>query len=150
MSSSSDLQIPIVINTTYGGFSLSHEAMLHYLAQKIERDHPKHQVLWVKTSSLYSSYYIVPAGFPYAGKHTEHHAERDAAIEAGLRSGVVLYINDRDIPRHDPLLIHTIRTLGEEASSGECAQLEIRTIIFDTKNVIKVHDGKEHITMQHW
>jgi hypothetical protein len=52
------------------------------------------------------------------------------------------YYNDRDIPRHHPLLVAVVRELGEEAN-GMCAELEIQQVHGLYR--IREYDGNETI-----
>jgi hypothetical protein len=58
----------------------------------------------------------------------------------------------RDIPRDDPMLVQVIQTLGEQASSGSYAMLEIIEIPDDIPAdgwTIQDYDGIEWVAEKH-
>jgi len=109
----------IVINRQHGGFSLSREAQLFYLAT---------------------------AGISYT---LEPQQDRDTTNRLGPCITVNGHTwNDRAIPRDDPALITTIRKLGRNAN-GECANLKIVEIPADVTWAIEEYDGLEWVSEQH-
>ena len=63
-----------------------------------------------------------------------------------LGHGASSYLSN--IQRDDPFLVECVRTLGEEAASGQCAQLEIQEVPVGSNWDVDVQDGLE--TLSHW
>lgn len=112
----------IVINSDFGGFSLSDEAMERYLELK--------DIKWVKEETKYGStlYY--------------HHGYVE-----GVDEGKVL-ISEYDFDRSEPILIRVVEELGERAN-GTYASLKVVEIPDDVKWHIADYDGREHIAENH-
>lgn len=55
---------------------------------------------------------------------------------------------DRNIDRADPVLVHVVETLGNEAN-GECAKLEIEDVDSGLLYRITSHDGYESIDIKY-
>lgn len=116
----------VVINKCYGGFGLSHAAIMKYAEYK---DTP----LWVEPSdpgSPWNFYYTQdPATLTPEGKN-------DA------------FFDTDDIRRNDPVLVRVVEELGEEAN-GECAELQIVTIPDGIDWEIEEYDGREWVSECH-
>ena len=110
----------IVINTQYGGFSLSQQAELRYLEL---------------------------AGIPYT---LEPQEDRDTQLRLGSKIMINgKEFNSRyDIKRNDPALVATVRQLGSEAS-GDYATLKVVEVPTDVDWYIEEYDGKEWVAEQH-
>ena len=109
----------IVINTQYGGFSLSREAELLYLEL---------------------------AGIAYT---LEPQKDRDTQIRLGSKimiNGIEFW--GRNIPRDDPALVNTIRQLGSNAG-GNYATLKVVEVPADVEWYIEEYDGKEWVAEKH-
>jgi len=109
----------IVINTIYGGFSLSKKAVLMYL-------------------ELSGTEYTL-----------EPQADRDTQTRLGDRiivNGQEFW--GRRIPRNDPALVATVRRLGRE-SSGDYAKLKIVEIPAGVSWTVEDYDGKEWVAETH-
>jgi len=119
----------IVINRCYGGYNLSHEAKL-----------------WLSARGLMKPMveYTVPWGYV------------DAAIEGdvvdadwrgvnGEEPNVYKYFEEvgGPIPRHHPVLVECVETLGE-AANGNFANLQVFTIE-GTKYLVDEYDGAESV-----
>lgn len=115
----------IAVNKCYGGFGLSHEAVMRYAELKGIKVYPengKHSALTGPT------YWLEPP------------ATRDEDAYN------VLY--DRDIPRDDPALIQTIEELGKTASD-RLARLVVTEIPDGVGWTIEEYDGQEWIAEKH-
>ena len=110
----------IVINRTYGGFSLSREAILLYLEL---------------------------SGTDYK---LEPQPDRDTQNRLGDRIMVdgKEFFDRYDIPRDDPALIATINRLGSKAN-GEYAILTIVQVPAGVEWYIDNYDGKEWVAEKH-
>jgi len=109
----------IVINTDFGGFGLSDEAIEYYGQLK------KLNLVKVETDNNFGS------DFYKNGVVSEEN-----------------YFLDHDIERSDPLLVETVLTLGEKANHW-CSNLKIVTIPDDVDWEIHEYDGREHIAEKH-
>ena len=55
---------------------------------------------------------------------------------------------DRDIERHDPILVQVVEELGKDAS-GRCADLRVVDIPDDVEWEIEEYDGNEWVAEKH-
>lgn len=117
--------VKIAYNACYGGFSLSHEAILKILEYKGLPVFPKKE-----TYGLYT-YYLAP------WEGVKGSAERDLP-----------YFYDRDVCRHDKDLIRVIEELGEKVN-GSCAKLAIEEVPKGTLYRIDEYDGYESVVCQY-
>ena len=109
----------IVINSTYGGFSLSRTGELLYLEL---------------------------AGIAYT---LEPQKDRDTQIRLGdkIIANCVEFSN-RSIARNDPALVTTVCRLGSKAN-GDYAKLKVVEIPADVDWYIEEYDGKEWVAEKH-
>ncbi len=133
----------VVINTCYGGFGLSHEAMLRYAELKGITLYPEEDTFGL------INYWTTPEAakmkISYEGNWRDLPPETRQEFNR-IWNEENLY--DRDIPRTDPALIQTIQELGDKAS-GRHAKLKIVDIPDDILWEIKEYDGMEHIAESH-
>ena len=109
----------IVINTRYGGFSLSREATLLYL-------------------ELSGTAYTL-----------EQQEDRERQLRLGDRIMVEGYeFESRSINRGDPALVTTVRRLGSKAD-GDYAKLKIVEVPAGVAWQIDDYDGKEWVAEVH-
>ena len=113
--------VKIVINRCYGGFSLSHKAVMEYAK--------------LKGITLYVH------ETPYCTEYTKVPWDE-------YKGGKGLYFCDFDIPRDDPMLVQVVETLGKEAN-GDCAELDIVEIPSGIDWIISEYAGMEHIAESH-
>jgi hypothetical protein len=109
----------IVINTCFGGFGLSEEAMHRYAELagfKLIVDTPDH-------TTAYNLYY------------------KDKVSDDN-------FFIEYDIARDDPFLVQVVEELGEK-SNGFAADLSIVEIPDDVEWEISEYDGNEHIAEKH-
>lgn len=128
----------IVVNACFGGFSLSHEAIMRYAELKGIR-------LFVeKENSFFTSYYTIePAKY--------HELSDKWFKEDGNHRRINSknwYFSCSDIKRNDPILIKVVEEMGSLAN-GQCADLEIREIPDDVEWEIDEYDGNETIHEVH-
>lgn len=109
----------VVINRDFGGFGLSHEAVLRYAELK-----------GITLTVVKNDNSIVPYHY-YNGEQKEEN-----------------YFCEYDIPRDDPVLIQVIEELGELAN-GRFASLHICEIPEDVNWYISEYDGLEHVAERH-
>jgi len=109
----------IAINTCYGGFRLSREAILLYLEL---------------------------AGIAYTQVPQE---DRDTQNRLGDRILIDnIEFNCHDIDRNDPALINVIRQLGSKAN-GEHAKIKVVELPPDVDWFVDEYDGKEWVAEKH-
>jgi hypothetical protein len=105
----------IVYNSCFGGFGLSHKAIMRYgeLANL--------NLLYVQGDHEWNSHYYRD------GIQDDEH-----------------YFSDRDIPRTDPFLVQVVEELGNEAGDIY-SELAIRELEPGTKYRIDEYDGAESV-----
>ena len=129
----------VVINNCFGGFGLSHKAVMRYAEIK-------GITLYSKDSHLgFNSYSTVP----------QEEYDRLEAFCRSKKPGIgrftevnAVSFSERDIARDDPALIQVIKELGEKAN-GMCASLKIVNIPKDAKWHIHEYDGSEQVAENH-
>lgn len=136
----------IVVNTCYGGFSLSHEGCLRYLELAGKK-------VWLEENEKYKSigptYWLVPKeerveDLSSKEWHKLSLEQRIAHNEA--QKGQTFYC--RDLMRDDPILVRVVEEMGEKAN-GSCASLDIREIPDGIEWQIEEYDGREWIAEKH-
>lgn len=143
----------VVINNTFGGFGLSHRAVMRYAELKGIKLYP-----WVDDISKKVYGNDAPIGEASLVHYTAipedeytriQDKERGKPLSAGrFAKSNSLYFSERNIPRDDPDLIKVVRELGKEAN-GHCAKLKIINIPKDIEYTIEEYDGLEHIAEKH-
>lgn len=127
----------IVYNACYGGFGLSHEAMMRYAEIK-------GITLYSNSDKFAASYYLCPVE-EYNRIVAE---ERDNPAEPGrFDRSSALYFCDRDIDRTDPALVQVVEELGD-AASDQFAELCIYNVSPGTLYRIDEYDGRETVMTQ--
>lgn len=128
----------VVINGCFGGFNLSHAAIMRYAE--------------LSGFKLYT--YVNPPGdfrsyVPYDGKEKAFivHYTKQPVPEGGSPSDAE-YFSDRMIPRDDPNLVAVVKEM-RGAANGMCAELVIVKIPSDVAFEIEEYDGSEHIAEAH-
>lgn len=126
----------IVINACYGGFGLSHEAVMRYAE--------------IKGITLYADrdgkfgithYYLCPIE-EYNQILTE---ERDKPVAPGrFARSSKLFFSDRDIDRTDPALVQVVEELGD-AAGDQYAELRIEEVPAGALYRIDEYDGRESV-----
>lgn len=136
----------VVINACHGGFGLSHEAILAYLAKC-------GTPVWAEVNKRFGGlipfiYYLVPPEQRLAGEPEDWHnmtlAQRAAHNAAYSRT----VFSDRDVARDDPYLVQVIEELGARAN-GRHAKLKVVEIPADVDWEIDEYDGDETIAEKH-
>ena len=124
----------IVYNATYGGFSLSDEAIMRYAEIK-------GITLYRENEQFLTSYYLCP---PEEWDRI-HNEELDApeGPDRFVRSNA-LYFSTRDIERNDPALVQVVEELGDKAN-GDYAKLRIAEVPAGDLYRIDEYDGYESV-----
>jgi hypothetical protein len=114
----------IVINKCYGGFGLSHKAVLRYAELKGIKVYPYFTDYDAKEGSKY---------VPWGGEGKEpfglHYATKLIENDSELNDN---YFSSYNMERNDPLLVKVVEELGDEAN-GSCAELSVVTIPDDVE-----------------
>lgn len=129
----------IIINTCYGGYSLSHAAMLRYAELK-------GITLYLEKDKFgFYTYWTVP-------KDQQESQSNWVEMTATERIESVARISEQQLDgrdfRTDPNMIQVVKELGKRAN-GALASLKIVTIPDDVEYTIEEYDGKEHIAESH-
>ena len=127
----------VVINNTYGGFSLSSKGTEAYYARKGKK------VWWfvnpVENGRTNFDKHV-PCDDPGKGYFAHCYSSKEPNEDN--------YLSVRDMERNDPDLIAVVEELGAEAS-GRFASLKIVEIPDDVDWVIEEYDGLEWIAESH-
>jgi hypothetical protein len=124
----------IVYNGCYGGFSLSHEAVMRYAEIKGIK-------LYTDEKYGFTNYYLCPPE-EYDRISAEEQA-KPVSPDRFERSNA-LYLSDRDFERTDPILVQVVEELGDKAN-GMCAELRIAEVAAGTLYRIDEYDGFESV-----
>lgn len=125
----------IVYNACYGGFNLSHEAIMRYAELK-------GITLYVQDGGfLGNQYYLCPVD-EFERINAEEWKQPDQPGRFDASSA--LYFSARYIDRTDPALVQVVEELGE-AAKGFCAKLQIAEVPAGTKYCIDEYDGFESV-----
>lgn len=122
----------IVYNACYGGFGLSHEAVMRYAEIK-------GITLYVNEDTFARSYFLCPVE-----EYERIIAEDDTDEFDRLNE---LYFSVRNIERTDPILVEVVEELGE-AASDRFAELCIYNVSPGTLYRIDEYDGMETVRTQ--
>jgi hypothetical protein len=137
----------IVINTCFGGFGLSQEAMTRYAEIKGITIYPVRDERYSALNIV--TYYTVPESERMGDAIWNEWKSLPQAERIALNKKYSEQtLCDRDIKRDDPALIQTVEELGEK-SSGEHAKLKIVEIPDGVAWEIEEYDGNEHIAECH-
>jgi len=124
----------IVYNACYGGFSVSHAAVMRYAEIK-------GITLYTQKKYGFTHYYLCPPE-----EYDRINAEEQAnPVSPGrfIRSNE-MYFSDRDFERTDPILVQVVEELGD-AANGSCAKLRITEVPAGTLYRIDEYDGFESV-----
>lgn len=135
----------VVINKCYGGFGLSHEAVMRYLEIKGITVYPEQGKDYWK----FWTYWTVKPEDRVEDKEGEafYSMSMDERVAYNkLRSEQTIY--ERDIERHDPALVQAVEELGERAN-GQHAELSVVEIPDGVDYIVEEYDGNEHIAEAH-
>ena len=130
----------IVINTCYGGFSLSEKAMKEYFRLK-------GWPFYVEEKSLFNTYWKVPLSERVQEIDWKNATEEERIVYNEKFEKQTCY--EGDIERNDPDLIRAIEIVGTEEASGKYASLKIVEIPDDVEWEIEEYDGSEWIAEKH-
>lgn len=122
----------VAYNACYGGFGLSHEAVMRYAELKGITLYHDHEQRW-------GAYYRVPVE-EYNKQYEIDEQNRNYTLSNEMYfSTSNIYEN-----RSDPILIQVIEELGKKAN-GMCADLAIEDLPAGTRYRITEYDGYEGV-----
>ena len=137
----------VVINKCYGGFGLSHEAVMRYFEIKGITVYPEQDTSF--GSSKFWTYWLVKPENRIESKEGEAFyamSMEDRVAYNKACSEQTVY--PREIERHDPALVQVIEELGHQ-SWGSFAELVVVEIPDDVNWEIDEYDGMEHVAEVH-
>jgi len=128
----------IVINSCYGGFSLSVEGMKRYAEIK-------ELPLYIEGPDFFPTFWTIPAE-ERTGLIDQKNWSTFTDEERKQSNQLVdkYTISSRDFDRTDPILVQVVEELGSKAD-GSCAKLTIETLEKGTLYRIDEYDGYESI-----
>jgi hypothetical protein len=135
----------IVINTCYGGYGLSEEAVLLIAKEKglTLYAEPSHFGLGIV------NYFTVPKEARVKDADATQWREMSMVERQAHNAAYdAQTFNADSIKRDDPLLIKAVETLGAKAA-GNYAELKIVEIPDGVDWEISEYDGKEHVAQKH-
>lgn len=135
----------VVINKCFGGFGLSHEAVMRYFEIKGITVYPEQGKGYWK----FWTYWTVKPEDRIKIKEGEDFYKmpiEERAAYNKTQSEQTIY--EREIERHDPALVQAVEELGKKAW-GRHAELVVVEIPDDVEYCIEEYDGLEHIAEVH-
>ena len=117
----------IVINDCYGGFGLSHEAVMRYLELT-------GQDVWPEENDNFSrlvgpTYWLVPPDSPRVVSQPDNWHEMSLQQRAAHNAAYAAQVfTPREIARDDPYLVQVVEELGGKVAAGTHAMLKVITI----------------------
>ena len=149
----------VVINDCYGGFGLSHKAVMRYAELKGIKLYPyvcsslakTHERVYGRKPTIddpdlmFVSYALCP---PEELEEIQETESRKPAAVGRYEKSNALSFSPRNIPRDDSLLVKVVRELGKEANARH-SKLKIVKIPNDVEWQIEEYDGCEHIAEKH-
>ena len=131
----------VVINTCYGGFSVSHEGIM-YMAKL------KGLKLYCRESRGFMYYYTVPLDQVPPEKSSREFYAMSMEERIAYNQQVSAVSFESRVERDDPFLVQTVEELGEE-SWGVCAELRVVEIPDGIDWEITEYDGNETVEEAH-
>ena len=129
----------VVINSCYGGFSLSHKA-IKLLAEKQGK-----ACYFFKSNLNGENKYELINGIPHPTEWFVHAFSVNDPSEIDFEKN---HLESRPKDRADPLLVEVVEELGTEAD-GPHAELKIVNVPSDIKWSIQEYDGAEWVAEEH-
>jgi hypothetical protein len=136
----------VVYNACYGGFNLSREACLRYWELQGKE-------VWIEDGDFMDTFtvWLVPPKERLKYPKDWHSLPLKERIAFNEQCSKQTWY-DRDVSRHDPILVQVVEELGEKAN-GMCAKLAIDEISgpyrideYDGYETVKEPDGYDWIT----
>ena len=131
----------VVYNICYGGFGLSKEACQRYFDIK-------GQQVWIEDNTEYPSFGIFTVWLVPPNERVEHKTSKqfssmsmDERCEYNRKIAAQSWY-DRNVDRHDPVLVQVVEELGDKAN-GKYSKLAIAEV--DGQYRIDEYDGMESV-----
>jgi hypothetical protein len=129
----------IVINKCYGGFGLSHKAVMRLA-----------ELMGIEIYPYYTDYDRKDGRYvPWDEQGKEpfglHYSTKPVEKDADLNNN---YFSVYDLKRNDPLLVQVVEELGDEAN-GSCAELKVVEVPGYVSWTIEEYDGIEWVAEKH-
>jgi hypothetical protein len=166
--------LKVVINSCYGGFSLSPKAEKRYLelqgkeayffTYKYNDNGVREDYIPIDVDDedigLFHTCYTIPNPKEHIGSAPYDEQEKymvDGKLDRDVYKNACDLFNEkysevcftsRQIERNDPLLVQVVEELGEKAN-GSCAELTVIEIPDDVEWHVAEYDGYEHIAENH-
>ena len=137
----------VVINKCYGGFGLSHEAVMRYFEIKGITVYPE-QGRSLGDWKFWTYWTVKPEDRiePKEGEEFYKLSMEDRRAYNKAHSEQTVY--EREIERHDPALVQAVEELGVKAN-GSHAELSVVEIPDGVDYIVEEYDGMEHIAETH-
>lgn len=138
----------IVINDCYGGFGLSHKAVMRYLELT-------GQDVWPEENDRFSrlvgpTYWLVPPDSPRVVSQPDNWHEMTLQERAAHNVAYDAQVfTPREISRDDPYLVQVVEELGGKVAAGSHAMLKVVTIPADVDWIVEEYDGSEWVAERH-
>lgn len=136
----------IVINTCFGGFSLSYKAMMMLYKLKSIKLYAFTYDTTTTIKKIDINKYITYDPKKHKSSYTIHYSTTPLNSESKIDNSS--YISNYNVSRTDSDLIEVVEKLGKKAD-GEHAELKVIEIPDDIAYSIEEYDGKEHIAEKH-
>jgi hypothetical protein len=137
----------VVINRCYGGFGLSHEAVMRYFEIKGIIVYPE-QEKGIGSWKFWTYWLVKPEDRIESKEGEAFYAMSMEDRRAYNQAHSDQNVYPRDIERHDPALIQVVEEMGDKAS-GDHAELKVVEIPDDVNYIVEEYDGLEHIAEEH-
>ena len=135
----------IVINRCFGGYGLSHEAVMRYLDLKGITVYPEQgEGTW----KFWTYWLVKPEDRLEEKEGADFYAMSIEDRQAYNKQYSDETFVDGDIARNDSVLVQVVEELGDVAN-GEHAELAIVEIPDDVEWEISEYDGSEHVAEKH-
>ena len=138
----------IVINTCFGGFGLSHKAVMRYAELSGFKLYPYLDDITIRVYKDRATVGNPELTHHYSKVPLEQLERRDDGIVDDYKHPNGTYFNEYDLKRDDSILIQVIEELGIEANDRN-AKLKIVEIPDNVEWQIEEYDGSEHIAEAH-
>jgi hypothetical protein len=135
----------VVINSCFGGFSISHEGMLRYFEIK-------GQEIWPEQGDTFWEHWtywtVSPENRPESKEGDAFYAMTIEDRQAYNKAHSELTVYERELERDDPALVQMVEELGDKAN-GDCADLTVVEVPDGIQWDIHEYDGMEHVAEKH-
>jgi hypothetical protein len=135
----------VVINRCFGGFGLSHEAVMRYFEIKGITVYPEQGKDYWK---FWTYWTVKPEERLEVKEGEDFYAMSMDERRAYNQKHSEQTVYERDIARDDPALVQVVEELGDKAN-GDHAELVVVSIPDGVDWQIEEYDGNEHIAEAH-